>query len=64
MRYLHRWRMAVAKDELGRGERGVAEIAFLIGFQSSGAFTKAFTRSVGCPPSTFVEGHSATDNVV
>ena len=64
MRYLHRWRMAVAKDELGRGERGVAEIAFLIGFQSSGAFTKAFTRSVGCPPSTFVEGHCATGNVV
>jgi AraC-like DNA-binding protein len=64
MRYLHRWRMAVAKDELRRGERSVAEIAFLIGFQSSGAFTKAFSRSVGCPPSTFVEGHCATGNVV
>ena len=63
MRYLHRWRMAVAKDELSRGERSVAEIAFLIGFQSSGAFTKAFTRLVGCPPSRFVEGHCATDNV-
>jgi AraC-like DNA-binding protein len=55
--------MAVAKDELRREERSVAEIAFLIGFQSSGAFTRAFTRSVSCPPSRFVEGHRATDNV-
>ena len=53
MRYLHRWRMAIAKDELRRGRRSVAEIAFLIGFQSGGAFTRAFTRSVGCPPSSF-----------
>lgn len=63
MRYLRRWRIALAKDELRRGERSVAEIAFLIGFQSSGAFTKAFTRSVGCSPSRFVEGHRATDHV-
>lgn len=64
MRYLHRWRMALAKDELRRGERSVAEIAFLVGFQSSGSFTKAFTRSVGCPPSKFVEGHRTTTNNV
>ena len=63
MRYLHNWRMALAKDELRRGERSVAEIAFVIGFQSSGAFTKAFTRSVGCPPSKFVRGHRTTDKV-
>ena len=60
MRYLHRWRMAVAKDELHRGERSVAEIAFLIGFQSSSAFTKAFTRSVGYSPSRFIETHRAS----
>ena len=63
MRYLHRWRMAVAKDELRRGERSVAEIAFLIGFQSGGAFSRAFTRSVGSPPSSFVGRHRATDNI-
>ena len=63
MRYLQRWRMAMAKDELRRGERNIAEIALLIGFQSSGSFTKAFTRSVGCPPSQFVQGHRTTDNV-
>ena len=63
MQYLHRWRMALAKEELRRGERSVAEIAFMIGFQSSSAFTKAFTRSVGCPPSKFVERHRTSDNV-
>ena len=63
MRYLHSWRMAVAKDELRRGERSVAQIAFLIGFQSSGAFTRAFRRSVGSPPSSFVGRHRATDNI-
>ena len=62
MRYLHRWRMAVAKDELCRGERTIAQIAFLVGFQSSGSFTKAFTRSVGCPPSKFVGAHRTTNN--
>ena len=63
MRYLHRWRMAVAKDELSRGEHSIAEIAFLIGFQSGGAFTRAFTRSVGCSPTCFVRKYRANDNV-
>ena len=57
MRYLQRWRMAVAKDELRRGERSIAEIAFLIGFHSGSAFTRAFTRSVGCSPTYFVTKH-------
>ena len=60
MRYLRRWRMAIAKDELGRGERSIAEIAFLIGFQSGGAFTRAFTRSVGCSPTCFVRDIALT----
>ena len=63
MRYLYSWRMAVAKDELRRGERNVAEIAFLIGFQSGAAFTRAFTRSVGCPPSGFIARHRTNKNV-
>ena len=53
MRYLHSWRVAVAKDELRQGRRSVAEIALLVGFESSGAFSTAFTRVVGCSPSNF-----------
>ena len=63
MRYLHRWRMAIAKDELHRGERSVAEIAFLIGFQSGGAFTRAFTHSEGCSPTCFVDRQPAKTDV-
>ena len=63
IRYLQRWRMAVAKDELDSGERSIAEIAFLIGFRSGGAFTRAFTRAVGCSPKRFVEKRRANDDV-
>ena len=55
MRYLQQWRMAIAKDELRKGQRSVAEIALLVGFQSGGAFSTAFTRAVGCSPSNFAE---------
>lgn len=52
--YLLDWRMALAKDALSSGTKSIAEIAFAIGFQSSSAFTTAFTRAVGCSPSRFV----------
>ena len=51
--YLLNWRMAIAKDELSRGTKSVGEIAYGIGFQSPSAFTTAFTRVVGCPPTQF-----------
>ncbi len=56
MSYLQRWRIAIAKDELRRGLRSVAEIALLVGFQSGSAFSTAFTRAVGCSPSRFAQG--------
>jgi AraC-like DNA-binding protein len=51
--YLQRWRMALAKDGLLSGTRSIEEIAFSIGFQSSSAFSTAFTRMVGCSPTRF-----------
>jgi AraC-like DNA-binding protein len=51
--YLLHWRMALAKDELRRGTRSIGEIALAIGFQSSSAFSTAFTRAVGCSPKRF-----------
>jgi AraC-like DNA-binding protein len=47
-------RMALEKDQLRSGTRSVGEIALAIGFQSSSAFTTAFTRIVGCPPTQFL----------
>lgn len=51
--YLLRWRMALAKHELRSGDKSIAEIAFAVGFQSSSAFSSAFTREIGCPPTHF-----------
>jgi AraC-like DNA-binding protein len=51
--YLLRWRMALAKDELRRGRLPISEIALAIGFQSSSAFSTAFSRDVGCSPRRF-----------
>ena len=54
--YLQAWRMALAKDALRGGETSVGDIAFAVGFQSSSAFTTAFTRAVGCSPTRFRQG--------
>jgi AraC-like DNA-binding protein len=53
MEYLLAWRMALAKDLLGRGELALAEIAERIGYGSASSFSTAFSRSVGVPPSHY-----------
>jgi AraC-like DNA-binding protein len=50
--YLLHWRMAVAKDALRRGER-LATVALDCGYQSASAFSVAFSRTVGRPPSRY-----------
>jgi AraC-like DNA-binding protein len=51
--YLLRWRMALAKDALKNGNLKLAAIAEKVGYMSVSAFSTAFTRTVGCPPSSF-----------
>lgn len=51
--YLQHWRMALAKDALRLGTRGIGEIGLSIGFQSPSAFSTAFTRVVGISPRRF-----------
>lgn len=51
--YLQHWRMALAKDALRLGARGIGEIGLSIGFQSPSAFSTAFTRVVGLSPRRF-----------
>jgi AraC-like DNA-binding protein len=51
----HNGRRIYRKNGAGKsGTSGVGEIALAIGFQSSSAFTIAFTRIVGCPPTQFL----------
>ncbi len=52
--YLLRWRMALAKEALVAGRDRLATVARRCGYQSVRAFSAAFTRTVGCPPSRFL----------
>jgi AraC-like DNA-binding protein len=55
--YLLRWRMTLARDELRHGNRSIAEIALMIGFQSSSAFSTAFTKAMGHSPRQFMRSY-------
>ncbi|KPF46829.1 AraC family transcriptional regulator [Rhizobium sp. AAP43] len=53
MEYLTAWRMALAKTYLDQRDLGMEEIAGRIGYGSASAFSTAFTRFVGVPPSRY-----------
>ena len=57
--YLLRWRMAIAKDALRHGRGSLEEIAERVGYRSASAFSTAFSRKVGCPPSEFARSQLA-----
>jgi AraC-like DNA-binding protein len=52
--YLLAWRMAMAKKLLRRKDGDIAEVAERVGYGSASAFSVAFTRHVGQPPSHYV----------
>jgi Adenosine deaminase len=49
MRHLARWRMHLATVALGEGAR-VGELAGRLGYESEAAFSRAYKRIVGVPP--------------
>jgi AraC-like DNA-binding protein len=53
MAYLTRWRLELASRSLTRTPRGVAEIAFEVGYESEAAFNRAFKRQFGVPPARY-----------
>jgi AraC-like DNA-binding protein len=53
--------MAVAKDALRGGKRRLAEIAFECGYESVSAFSTAFARTVGCPPSRYAASRAVEE---
>lgn len=59
MEYMRAWRMALAKDLLRRNEGGVAQIAERVGYGSASAFSVAFTRHVGRPPTHYTREQAA-----
>ena len=51
MHYLTDWRMQLAANHLQGGTDSIAAIANLVGYESEAAFSRAFKKSVGTPPS-------------
>jgi AraC-like DNA-binding protein len=58
MEYLLAWRMALAKDLLGRQHLALTEVAERVGYGSASAFSTAFSRHVGLPPSRYASEHA------
>ena len=51
MHYLTNWRMQLAANHLLSGMDSVAVIANRVGYESEAAFSRAFKKVVGAPPS-------------
>lgn len=59
MQYLTCWRMQLATNYLRSAHESIASIAGRVGYDSEAAFSRAFKKSVGAPPSEWREQHLA-----
>jgi AraC-like DNA-binding protein len=62
-RYLTRWRMHVASGWLQHERTTVSEAATRLGYESEPAFSRAFKRVVGIPPSALRRAERAPERV-
>jgi AraC family transcriptional regulator, alkane utilization regulator len=53
MQYLTRWRLTLAAQALRTGSESIARIAERSGYDSEAAFTRAFKREFGIPPTAW-----------
>jgi AraC-like DNA-binding protein len=53
IRYLTGWRMHLARDLLRSSDLAVAAVAHRVGYDSEEAFSRAFKRETGLPPSSW-----------
>jgi len=58
MQYLTNWRMQLAANHLLSGTENVAAIANRVGYESEAAFSRAFKKAVGTPPSEWRKNRS------
>jgi AraC-like DNA-binding protein len=57
MQYLANWRMQLATTYLRNGTESIASVANRVGYDSEAAFSRAFKKAVGSPPSEWREVH-------
>jgi AraC-like DNA-binding protein len=57
MQYLANWRMQLATNYLRSGNESVAAIANRVGYESEAAFSRAFKKVLGAPPSEWRVQH-------
>jgi AraC-like DNA-binding protein len=53
MRYLAGWRMQLAKQMMRDGAGNIQNIATRVGYESEAAFSRAFKRATGSPPTAW-----------
>jgi len=53
MQYLTSWRMQLAANDLRAGTDSIAAVAHRVGYESEAAFSRAFKKAVGTPPSAW-----------
>jgi AraC-like DNA-binding protein len=63
MQYLTNWRMQLAANHLLSGTESVAVIANRVGYDSEAAFSRAFKKAVGSPPSQWRNLRSESRNM-
>ena len=56
IQYLTRWRLALAAEALRTGGDSVARVAERNGYDTEAAFSRAFKREFGVPPSAWRRG--------
>ena len=59
MQYLTNWRMQLATNYLRNSHETIAAVANRVGYDSEAAFSRAFKKSLGSPPSEWREQHLA-----
>jgi AraC-like DNA-binding protein len=64
MQYLANWRMQLAANHLLSGTESVAVIANLVGYDSEAAFSRAFKKAVGAPPSQWRKHRNEIGRVI
>ena len=60
MAYLTQWRLRLGARALVTTNRGVAQIAIEVGYESESAFNRAFKRAYGLPPARYRRDKSAS----